>query len=160
MRFVAGVTGALILVAVPVCAALTTQMAGGTKLPHGSLVQVTGYNQVAPYGTRGPVVVEVGGRKAAAILAAYAQLRPSLSGPDCVEALNAFTISVVPHRGAHPVLTATEFECPSPGVASVRVGTRIRNLEEDCAFRNAVVAALPPDRAEGTRHDEFADCGP
>jgi len=124
--------------------------------PLGSVVQVTAYSVVGPTGTEGPVVVEVGGRKAAAIHAAYVELSVTSSRPDCAEAMYAFSVSFLPRRGAPPTLTATEYECPSPGVVMVRQGALLRYLREDCAFQNAVVAALPPGRAEGTRHDD--DC--
>ena len=123
------------------------------------LVQVVGYRQVGLTGSEGPVTAEVGGSKAAAILAAYARLAPSKSGPFCVEALNAFSIRVFPPRGARPLLTATEYDCPSPGVVRVDRGSVIQDFRADCIFRHAVVAALPSGRAEGTRDDSFAQCG-
>lgn len=122
-------------------------------------MQVTGYNLIAPIGSEGPVVVEMGGRKAAAIRRALAGLSATSSLPDCAEALNAFSISVLPRKGAPPLLTATEYYCPSPGVVTVHQDGVFRNLQEDCAFRNAVIATPPPGRAEGTRHETYADCG-
>ena len=154
IRFVSAVGFATVIMAT----ALVPQTAGATMAPHGSVVQVTGYSQVALTGSEGPVVIEVGGRKAAAIRRALAGLSATSSLPDCMEALNAFSISVLPRRGAPPLLTATEYDCPSPGVVRVHQDGVFRNLKEDCAFRNAVIAALPPGRAEGTRHDPFAHC--
>jgi hypothetical protein len=132
---------------------------GATAAPQGRIVQVTGYDRVNLMGSGGAVIVKVDGREASAILRAYATLRPSTSTGTCIEALNAFSFKVLSHKGAPPLLTAVEYDCPSPGVVTVREGAGVRNFTEDCELREAVVAALPRGKGEGSRHDLYTRCG-
>lgn len=126
-------------------------------VPSGGVVHVTGYSQVTDYGSFGPVTVVVKGKRAAAIRSALAGLSATSSLPDCVETVDAFTISFRTHQGGRPTYVATEDDCPSPGVVSVSIyekTTQHLNLQEDCTLRAAVIAALPRGRAEGTRQDK------
>jgi len=131
--------------------------AAAQVVPSGGVVDVTGYGQVTPYGSFGPVTVVVKGESAAAIRSALAGLSASSSSPDCVETLDAFTISFRTHLGGRPTYVATEDDCPSPGVVSVSIvgkTTQHLNLEEDCALRAAVMASFSSGRAQGTRRDK------
>jgi hypothetical protein len=153
------IASAVGLVSAALIVGLAVQASGaGTGSERADVVRVVGYSRVALTGSPGPVSAEVRGRKAVAILAAYTGLSVSSSGPFCVEALSSFSITVLPPGSAKPIFTATEYDCPSPGIVAVIQHSRIRYLKEDCAFRNAVIAALPAGEAEGTRHDSFAHC--
>lgn len=128
--------------------------AAAQSAPRGGLVEVTGYNSVRPIGSLGPVTVVVTGKRAVAIRSAVAGLAKSSSRPECMESMTSFKISVLPRRGLPPTWVATENDCPSPGLVVISIdGKRMQILTEDCALRAAVIAALPPGRAEGTRRD-------
>jgi len=131
--------------------------AAAQVVPSGGVVDVTGFSHVTPYGSFGPVTVVVKGKRAAAIRSALAGLPATSSLPDCVETVDAFTISFRTHQGERPTYVATEDDCPTPGVVSINIygkTTQHLNLQEDCALRAAVIASLPRGRAEGTRRDE------
>jgi hypothetical protein len=131
------------------------QAAAAPSEPRGGVVEVTGYSSIRPIGSLGPVTVVVTGSKAAAIRAALAGLTKSSSSPGCMESMTSFRISMLRRRGERPIWVATESDCPTPGLVVIRVsGTPMPALSEDCALRAAVVAALPPGKAEGTRHDK------
>jgi hypothetical protein len=131
------------------------QAAAAPSEPRDGVVQVTGYNSIRPIGSLGPVTVVVTGSKAAAIRSALAGLTKSSSSPICMESMTSFRISVRPRRGGRPIWVATGSDCPTPGLVVISVnGTPMPALSEDCALRAAVIAALPPGRAEGTRHDK------
>jgi hypothetical protein len=68
-------------------------------VPSGGVVDVTGYSQVTDYGSFGPVTVVVKGKRAAAIRSAVAGLSATSSLPDCVEAVDTFTISFRTRQG-------------------------------------------------------------
>ena len=123
--------------------------------PRGGVVEVTGYSSIRPIGSLGPVTVVVTASKAAAIRYALAGLTKSSSSPSCMESMTNFRISVLPRRGGRPIWVATESDCPTPGLVVISVnGTPMPAPSEDCALRAAVIAALPPGKAEGTRHDK------
>jgi hypothetical protein len=129
--------------------------AAAPSAPSGSVVEVTGYSSIRPIGSEGPVTVVVAGSKAVAIRSALAGLTKSSSSPSCVETMTSFRISVLPRRGGRPIWTAIESDCPTPGLVVISVsGTPMPALSEDCDLRAAVIAALPPGKAEGTRHDK------
>jgi hypothetical protein len=129
--------------------------AAATSEPRGGIVQVTGYSSVRPSGSVGPVAAVVTGRKAAAIRSALAGLRTTSSSPSCQESMTSFRISVLPRWGGRPTWVATESDCPTPGLVVISVdGMPMPALSEDCSLRAAVVAALSPGKAEGTRHDK------
>jgi hypothetical protein len=139
---------------------LAAPSAGATNEPSHNHIQVVGYRQVGLTGSEGPLVVNVTTREAAAILKALETLPVTNQRGSCLEALNAFSIRVLPANGMTPTVTATEYDCPSPGTVTVRQGDHFRYFSEDCGLQNAVREALPPGRAEGTRHDPFAHCAP
>jgi hypothetical protein len=139
---------------------LAAQPAGATNDPEHNHSQVIGYRQVGLTGSEGPLVVNVTTREAAAIFEALENLPVTNQRGTCVEALKAFSIRVLPANGKTPTFTATEYDCPSPGTVTVRQGDEFRYFSEDCGLQNAVREALPPGRAEGTRHDPFAHCVP
>jgi hypothetical protein len=132
------------------------ESAAAKPVPSVGLVDVTGYGQVAPYGSMRPVTVVVRGKRAAAIRSALAGLSATSSVPDCMETESAFTISFRTHRGGRPTYVATEDDCPTPGIVSITIvgkTTQHLNLKEDCALRAAVIASVPKGQAEGTRRD-------
>jgi len=91
-----------------VLALMTTTLADPANaqvvVPSGGVVDVTGYSQVAPYGSLGPVIMVVKGKRAAAIRSALAGLSPTSSLPDCMETENAFTISFRTHQRGRPTM--------------------------------------------------------
>lgn len=139
---------------------LAAQSAGATNEPSHNHIQVIGYHQVGLTGSEGPLVVNVTTREAAAFLEAIEKLPVTNQRGTCMEALNAFSIRVLPANGKTPTFTATEYDCPSPGTVTVRQGDEFRYFSEDCGLQNAVREAPPTGRAEGTRHDPFAHCVP
>ncbi|MGO8823817.1 MAG: hypothetical protein ACLQU9_01090 [Acidimicrobiales bacterium] len=141
----------LVLMATTLAEPVAAQVA-----PAGGVVEVTGYRQITlDDGSLGPVTVVVKGKRAAAIRSALSGLSATSSLPDCMETVDAFKITLLTHQGGRPTYVATEDDCPTPGIVSIRVnGKTARNFREDCALRAAVIAALPRGRAEGTRRDE------
>lgn len=139
---------------------LAAPLAGATNEPAHNHVQVIGYRQVGLTSSKGPLIVNVRTREAVANLEALEELPVTHQRGACVQALDAFSIRVLPAKGSTPTFTATEYDCPSPGTVTVRQRDEFRYFSEDCALQNAVGAALPPGRAEGTRHDPFAHCAP
>ncbi len=127
-------------------------------VPSGGVVEVTGYMRLTlDRGSLGPVTVVVKGKKAAAIRSALGGLSATSSLPDCMETVDAFTISFRTRQGGRPTYVATEDDCPTPGVVSISIvgkTTQHLNLKEDCALRAAVIASLPRGRAEGTTQDK------
>lgn len=141
----------LVLMATTLAEPVAAQVA-----PAGGVVEVTGYRQITlDDGSLGPVTVVVKGKRAAAIRSALSGLSATSSLPDCMETVDAFKITLLTHQGGRPTYVATEDDCPTPGIVSIRVnGKTARNFREDSALRAAVIAALPRGRAEGTRRDE------
>jgi hypothetical protein len=132
-----------------------TPTAGASVVPGGGVIEVTGYAQVSVMGSHGPVTVVVNKHQAASIRRAMAGLAVA-SASFCMETSNAFSVSFLAHKGARTAtLVATEDDCPTPGVVSVKEnGRAVAILKEDCVLRAAVLAALPPGQAECTRQDE------
>ena len=133
---------------------LSNAPAGASPVPRG-VMEVTGYGKLSlDNGSQDPVRVEVKGRKAAAIRSALSDLS-SATAPDCMENLNAFTVSVLPRLGARPIYVAHEESCPTPGRVDITTGNSSQQTYKklDCALQDAVLAALPRGRAVATRHD-------
>jgi hypothetical protein len=78
---------------------LAPQVAGATKAPPRSHVQVIGYRQVALTGSEDPLVVNVSAREAVVILRALQRLPVTSQRGTCVEALNAFQSEFCRRRG-------------------------------------------------------------
>lgn len=124
---------------------------GAESLPKG-ILEVTGYQQIVPAGSSGPVTVVAKGETAAAIRSALAGLDTSSPPPPgCMEPLVAFEIRVLTNKGAPPTYLATGMDCPTPGIVAITVDGTTKYLRADCSLRAAVDAALPRGRAEGTR---------
>ena len=151
-------TAALGLSILTLMATTLAEPAAAQVAPAGGVVEVTGYRQLTlDDGSLGPVTVVVKGKRAAAIRSALAGLSATSSLPDCMETVDAFTISFRTHQGGRPTYVATEDDCPTPGVVSISIygkTTQHLNLQEDCTLRAAVIAALPRGRAEGTTQDK------
>jgi len=151
-------TAALGLSVFALMATTLAEPAAAQVAPAGGVVEVTGYRQLTlDDGSLGPVTVVVKGKRAAAIRSALAGLSATSSLPDCMETVDAFTISFRTHQGGRPTYVATEDDCPTPGVVSISIygkTTQHLNLQEDCTLRAAVIAALPRGRAEGTKQDK------
>jgi hypothetical protein len=118
-------------------------------------MEVTGYGKLSlEDGSQDPVRIEVKGHNAAAIRSALSHLS-SATAPECMENLNAFTVSILPRPGARPMYVAREESCPTPGRVDITTGGSSQPTYKrlDCALQDAVLAALPRGRAVATRHD-------
>ena len=122
------------------------------------VVQVIGYRTVSPQGSSGGVAVYPNSQESVAVVHALADLHITKVRSECHEGTNAFSVRFLPRKGSVPTLTASEYDCPSPGVVVVTETSGTYYFREDCALYDAVVAALPQGRADGTRHDRLAHC--
>ena len=136
---------------------LVPQAAGALTPPKGGVVEVTGFKRVALFGNSGPVVAVVKGRKAAALRTTLEDLALKSSSSDCEETLAPFTVSFLPSKGARPTMVARAFNCAGQGV-SVVGGNSTTNLQDDCRFESAAVAALPRSGVEATRRVVAMTC--
>lgn len=149
--------GVLGLVTLAIGTVITPMEAGAVTPPKGGLVEVTGFTRVALSGNSGPVVAVVSGRKAMALRAALAALVVKSSSSDCQETLVPFTVSFLTGEGARPTMVASAFGCAGQGV-SVVSGNTTNDLQDDCAFELAAVAALPRSHVGATRRVVAATC--
>jgi hypothetical protein len=131
---------------------INTPSAATNFVPKSGVVEVTGYGRVTEAASSEPITVQATRRQAATIRRVLSTL--ATTGPsDCVDTLQAFSITFLPYKGAHdPEALVTENDCPGV-VTVVRHGKAVETLKERCSLRSEVLAILPRWKAEGTRQD-------
>ncbi len=83
---------------------------------------------------------------------------PMTGLPDCHENSVVLTISAADPRGFTPTFTATDWECPAPGVLSMQLLDGIQEVRNHvCVLRSFVTEIFGRDHAQGTT-SEFRLC--
>lgn len=135
------------------------QPADAHGAPQPGTMTVTGYNVVtAAGGPKDPVTVSANPKQSAAI---YSSLRHLRGAPKalCMESVTVVSIRFVLEGTTHPRYVVTANPCGPPGFVEVSIGGRVAgDYRIDCAFKSAVLAALPRLSARGTRPYLTAGC--
>src|SRR5580658_7002691 len=132
--------------------AMAEEAGAAVNLPKSGLIELTGYEQLGPSGSTGPITVAVSGKGADSLRKALESDLDSVLRPRCstLEGLQAFEVDVLPRRGAAPTLTAKALEC-GPLILSVAEGPVAIEVPASCKLWSAALAALPRGTATGTR---------
>lgn len=136
------------MVSLALGAVIVPRPAGAVTPPKGGVVEAMSF---------GPVVVVVNGQRASTLRAALEDLGLKSSSSDRQETLVPFTVSFLTRKGARPTMVASAFDCAGQGV-SVVAGNATTDLQDDCAFEFAAVAALSRSPVEATRRVVATTC--
>lgn len=119
--------------------------------PTSEVVTVTGFGRLSPmYPSSAPSTVVLTPSEALALNTAVAAL-PMTGFLNCHENSVVFTIAVAPRSGGPPNWTATDWECPAPGVLYLHLSDGIQELRgQVCTLSSLVSQVLPKNSAKGT----------
>jgi hypothetical protein len=126
--------------------------------PTSEVVTVTGFGRLSPMNPSSAPLSVVLTPSEALALNSQVEALPLTGLLNCHENSVVFTIAVAQRSGGPPNWTATDWECPAPGVLYIHLSDGIQELRgQVCTLRSLVTQILPKNAAKGTRA-EFKLC--